>query len=141
MQLFSCIYSLLFIRKLTFNYGKDCYLNRSCTVLPLCSFFRGEIWVLHCSSSRFLLQGRGLGPALFFLQVPSSGERFGFCTVHPPGSFFRGEVWVLHCSSSRFLLQGRGLGPALFFLQVPSSGERFGFCTVLPPGSFFRGEV
>ena len=112
---------------------------------------------MHCSSSRFLVQGRGLGPALFFLQVPCSGERFRSCTVLPPGSLFRGEVWVMHCSSSRFLVQGRGLGPALFFLQVPcsgerfrsctilppgfSSGERFGSCTVLPPGSFFRGEV
>ena len=27
LQLFSCIYSLLVIRKLTFNCGKDCYLN------------------------------------------------------------------------------------------------------------------
>ena len=102
----------------------------------------GEIWVQHCSSSRFLVQGRGLGPALFFLQVPCSGERFRSPrTVLPLGSFFRGEVWVLHCSSTRFLVQGRGLGPALFFLQVPCSGERFGSCTVLPPGSLFRGEV
>ena len=60
-----------------------------------------------------------MGLALFFLLVPSSGERFRSCAVLPPGSLFRGGVWVLRCSTSWFLLQGRGLGPALFFLQVP----------------------